>query len=173
MVNPITNLHTTIKPGLLVSGLLLVSACATRDIPNTAREINEECGFEMQAARTAIRLRDKGKTKTHLQLQLPPIDKNSLRLLIKMHEITDEVYEYTQLNETIYATYRFELCQRELLNKPLPASISIVTPKLMRCQQTFGNKSSVKSTNCILAGIESTSVKPSTAKPGAANAAND
>ncbi len=172
MPGPITSLHAIAKPGLLVSGLLLVSACATRDLPNTAKEINEECGFEMQAARTAIRLRDKGKSKTHLQSQLPPIDKNSLRLLIKMYEITDEVYEHTQLNETIYTTYRFELCQRELLHKPRPTSISTVLPKLMHCQQTFGDQTSVKSTNCVLAGIENTSVKPFASKPGATDATN-
>ena len=172
MSTPVTSLHTIIKPGILVSGLLLVSACATRDIPNTAKEINEECGFEMQAARTAIRLRDKGKSKTHLQSQLPPLDKDSSRLLVNMYDITDEVYKYTQLNETIYAIYRFELCQRELLNKPRPPSMQAVLPDLLKCQQEFRIKSSVKSTQCVLAGIENTSVKPSASKPGATDATN-
>ena len=157
---------------LLTTGYLFLSGCASRDIPSTATEITEECGFEMQAARTAIRLRDKGKTKTFLKSQLPPIDKNSLRLLLKMHEITDEVYEHTQLKETIYTTYRFELCQRELLNKPRPPSIQAVLPELLKCQQEFKQQSSVKSTNCILAGIESSSVKPSVSKPGVSDETN-
>ena len=167
-----------LKISLLFISLHLGSGCASRDIPNTATGINEECGFEMQAARTAVRLRDKGKTKAFLKSQLPPIDKNSLRLLRKMYEITDEVYEYTQLNETIYTTFRFELCQRELLNKPRPPSIQAVLPELLKCQQEYKIQSSVKSTNCILAGFEITSVKhsvstPSVSKSGVSNETND
>jgi len=182
----ILNSRRIIKTGLLVSVFLLVasflllflSGCATRDTPNTANEINEECGFEMQAARTAVRLRDKGKTKTHLQAQLPPVDKNSLRLLKKMYEITDEVYEHTQLNETTYTTYRFELCQRELLRKPMPPSIQAVLPELLKCQQEYKMQSSVKSTKCILAGIETTTVKPpvslpSVSMPGVSDVTNN
>jgi len=148
-----------LKTVCLLTLLILTTGCATRNIPDTAKEINEECAFEMQAARTAIRLRDKGKTNEDLKSKLPPLEQNSLRLLKKMYEISDEVYQYTDLNEMVYTTYRFELCQRELLGKSLPVSTQTVLPDLLACQQQYQDKSSVKSANCILAGIENRSIK--------------
>jgi len=161
------------KRFFILTFLILNTGCATRDIPNTAKEINEECAFEMQTARTAIHLRDKGKTKADLQSKLPPLDKNSSRLLKKMYEISEEVYEYTELNETVYTTYRFELCQRELLGKALPNSTQTVLPALLTCQQQYGDKSSVKSTNCILEGIAAVSKKPTVSTPGVSHETNN
>ena len=161
-----------IKTCLLFITVLLGSACATRDVPKIAKQINEECGFEMQAARTAIRLRDQGKPKSFLTKGLAPIEKDSSRLLIKMHEISEQVYAYQELNEVVYATYHFELCQRELQNKARPASLQSVLPELLKCQQTFGLQSSVESTNCILAGIERQSINQPVNKNGVTDAAN-
>jgi len=139
--------------------VLANAACSTTSsVQQTVEEVNIECSFEMQAARTAIRLRDKGKPESSLKAQLVPLDEKSSRLLIKMHEITDEVYAATGLNEVVYSTYRFELCQREFLQKPRPASIDAVLPDLLKCQDKYANKSSVNSTNCILAAIDNNSL---------------
>ncbi len=128
--------------------LLFVSACAN-DPYDSAEEINEACSFEMQAALTAIKLRDKQKPKSLLLTKLSPLDKDSSRLLVNMYQVVDEVYAYTWLNETVYSTYRFELCQRQLLYKPYPLSIEPVLPGLKHCQQQYGTTSSEQSTRCV------------------------
>lgn len=148
-----------IKTGLLLILTTLASACATKDIPDNVKEINQACSFEMQAARTAVRLRDKGKTREDLLAKLVPIDKDSSRLLIEMHEITHEVFDYPLLNDVVYSTYRFELCQRELLRKPVPASLEAVLPMLQQCQQHFGDQSSVKGTTCILDAVKNQAIQ--------------
>ena len=158
-----------VKACLIFLIVALNTACATKQTTHSAKEINEECGFEMHAARTAIRLRDKGKSKTDLLSKLPPLEKNSSRLLQEMHEITNEVYRYPDLNQVVYSTYRFELCQRQMLRKPIPASIQVVLPLLLNCQQQFGNKSSVKSTNCILAAVKDTSNREPITNTGVTN----
>jgi hypothetical protein len=137
----------------------LLGACSTTNVSQTTKEINIECGLEMQAARTAVRLRDRGKPKSSLLVQLAPITQDSSRLLIKMYEITHEVYAITELNEVVYPTYRYDLCQRELLKKPVPDSIQDVLPGLMECQNKYQLKSTPKSTRCIQMAIENSTEK--------------
>ncbi|MGD8925248.1 MAG: hypothetical protein PVG20_00270 [Thioalkalispiraceae bacterium] len=139
--------------------VMLVGACSTTNTSQTPKQINIECGLEMQAARTAVRLRDKGKPKSSLLAQLAPVTEESSRLLVEMHEITHEVYAVTELNEVIYPTYRYNLCQRELLHKPVPTSIELVLPLLLDCQRKHQDKSSQQSTRCIQMAIENSAEK--------------
>lgn len=127
-----------------------LSACSNKKPFSTAREINQECMLEMQTAVTAIRLRDRGKSKQQLAKALPPLHKNSSRLLVYMHEILDETFQYQDLNEIIYPTYRFELCTRQLTNKSHPYNITKVYPALISCQQKFGQQASPEGTACIV-----------------------
>ena len=140
-----------------LSSLLLFSACATKDPNSSAREINQECIIEMEAARTAIHLRDKGKTQQEMAATLPPLEKNSSRLLVQLHQIIEESYRYPQLNEVIYPTYRFELCVRQLTNKPYPRDIKTAFTNLMDCQQKYGMNASTKATRCVSAVFEKNS----------------
>ncbi len=133
--------------------LLFVSACAN-DPYDSPKEINEACTFEMQAAQTAIKLRNKNKSKSSLLAKLTPLEKDSSRLLVNMYQIVDEVYAHSWLNETTYPTYRFELCQRQLLYKPYPLTIEPVIPLLKDCQQQYGTISSEQATNCIVNGLD-------------------
>jgi hypothetical protein len=137
------------KHSLLLASITLFGACASEESFHTAREINEECHMEMQAARTAVRLRDKGKPKSTLQSQLPPIKPESSRLLINLHDIVTETFQYTTFNEVVYPTYRFELCLRQLQNKPYPISLAVIEQPLLHCQQQYGLQSSKQSTECI------------------------
>lgn len=134
--------------------LFLVGACATKQPYSTAAEINEECIIEMEAARTAIQLRDKGKTRDYMASTLPPLDKNSSRLLVQLHQIVDESFHYSELNEVIYPTYRFEMCVRQLTGKTYPRSIQNVHSKLMACQQQYGKQASTAATQCVTGAID-------------------
>ena len=133
--------------------LLFVSACANNPY-DSAKEINEACAFEVQAANTAIKLRDKNKPLASLLAKLAPLKKDSSRLLVNMYQVVDEVYSHPWLNETIYSTYRFELCQRQLLYKQYPLTIEPVLPMLKHCQQQYGATSSEQTTECILNGLD-------------------
>ena len=142
------------KHSLLLATIALLGACANQERFNNAKEINEECHMEMQAARTAVRLRDQGKSKSLLQDQLPPIKTDSSRLLINLHAIVTETFYYSTLNEVIYPTYRFELCLRQLQNKPYPTSLAVIEQPLLNCQQQYALQSSKQSTECIQHAID-------------------
>ena len=152
------------KHSILLTTIALLGACANQERFNSAREINEECHMEMQAARTAVRLRDQGKPKSLLQDQLPPIKAGSSRLLINLHTIVTETFHYSTLNEVVYPTYRFELCLRQLQNKPYPISLAVLEQPLLNCQQQFAMQSSKQSTECVQQAMDQLSnaqlVKP-------------
>jgi hypothetical protein len=139
---------------LLLVTVSLLGACASKERFNTAKAINEECQVEMQAARTAVRLRDKGKTKADMQAQLPPIEPDSSRLLINLYEIVTETYQFNSLNEVVYPTYRFELCMRQLQGKAYPASLALIEQPLLDCQDQYALQSSAQSTACILQAMD-------------------
>lgn len=135
------------SPALLLCTLLCLSSCATR---NDAKAINAACTLEMEAARTAVLLRDEGKTKTAMLQTLPPLTPTSSRLLQQLHAIVAEVYTQPGLNEVIYPTYRFQYCIRQLQHQPVPQSLAEIQPRLLSCQQTYGTLASPESTTCIL-----------------------
>ena len=146
---------------LLLGSLLFFAACATKDPNSSAKEINQECIIEMEAARTAIHLRDKGKTQQEMAATLPPLDKNSSRLLVQLHQIIEESYRYPGLNEVIYPTYRFELCVRQLTNKPYPRDIKTAFTSLMDCQQRYGMNASTAATQCVTSALDQTNLPAS------------
>jgi len=133
---------------------LFFTGCAEKKPFTTANQINEECTLEMEAARTAVLLRNDGMSRENLSRTLPPLNNNSSRLLFFMHEIVEEVYKYKELNEVIYPTYRFELCSRQLTNKSYPYTITQIYPTLLACQNKFGKKASIDATNCVLSGFQ-------------------
>ena len=90
--------------------------------------------MEKEAARTAVRLRNKGIASSQLRDKLAPLDKNSSRLLLNMHQIVDETYRHKWLNETVYSQYRQELCLRQLQHRYYPLTIEAVLKSLQSCQ---------------------------------------
>lgn len=152
----------TKKPSTLVLIVVLLTGCARAERFNTAQEINDECRLEMQAASTAVHLRDKGKPKSFLLEALPPVNEQSSRLLINMHAIVAEVYQYKTLNEMIYPTYRHAICLRALQHKPIPPTLTAIETDLLICQQQFGLESNEHSTRCVSSVID----KYSNEQPG-------
>ena len=147
------------KHSILLATIALLGACAGQERFNSAREINEECQIEMQAARTAVRLRDQGKPKSLLQDQLPPIKEDSTRLLINLHAIVTETFHYSMLNQVVYPTYRYELCLRQLQNKPYPNALADIEQPLLHCQHQFALQSSKQSTECIQQAMDLSSTQ--------------
>ena len=129
---------------------MLLGCAQQEQRPRSANDINEACGLEMQAARTAIRLREKNKPKTQLKQQLAPLTADSSRLLFNMHQILDEVYAHPQLNAVIYPVYRFQLCTQQLQNKLLAHNIDRNLTGLLACRAQYNTTSSNESTQCVL-----------------------
>lgn len=134
-----------ILPGVM----LVLFSCSTNDHFVTSREINKQCTLEKQAALTAIRLRNRGKSRQELAGTLPALDKDSSRLLVYLHEIVQESYQYPALNEITYPAYRFELCARQLAGKPYPVNVAHIYPALLSCQHEFGDSVSPAAEACI------------------------
>lgn len=131
---------------LLAAGLLAVGGCASGP---TRHEIRRECRLEMDAARTAIQLRNQGKDKMAMLRTLPPLHKNSTRLLHQMYQIVDETYDAPALNEIVFGIYRYELCARQLRRQPVPANISTVYPRLKSCQARFNKQVTKQAVHCV------------------------
>ena len=132
---------------MLALCLILLSACASK--PRLSKQYNYQCTMEMNAAMTAIHLRDQGKTKPELLQELGPLNKNSNRLHRILFSIVDEIYQFPDLNEVIYPTYRFELCAKQLTKQNYENDYAFVHHKLLMCQNKFGEKASALGTTCI------------------------
>lgn len=153
------------KPGytrlmIINNGLVLLTivvclgACASQSSPS-ARAINKQCTLEMETARTAIHLRDKGRDKDSMMQTLPPLKSDSTRLLQQMHVIVQETFAFPSLNDVVYPTYRFEYCVRQMQHKPVPTNLQAVAAQLLACQAQFGSQPSKPATECILASFPS------------------
>lgn len=105
----------------------------------------------MDAARTAIQLRDKGKDKMTMLRTLPPLRAHSTRLLHQMYQIVDETYACPRLNDIVYGIYRYEICTRQLQHAPVPGSISSVYAQLQNCQSRYHRQVSSQAVACVRA----------------------
>lgn len=141
---------------LIAVAALTLSACA-HYTQNSLHAIQEQCRLEMAAARTAVQLRDQGKTKQAMLQSLPPLHAESTRLLRQLYQIVDETYAYPDLNDVVYAMYRFEHCARQLQNQPLPEQLGKVMPQLQACQAHFGRDVSKQAVTCVRAVFPSRS----------------
>jgi hypothetical protein len=126
--------------------VFLLSACAHRP---TAHAIKSQCRLEMQAARTAVQLREQGKTKQAMLQSLPPLHPDSTRLLRQMYQIVEETYAYPSLNDIVYGVYRFEACARQLQLQLTPPPLQTVAPQLLACQNRFGRQVSKAAVTCV------------------------
>ena len=136
----------------LPGACLLFAACARAPF-STAQEINEECRLEMEAARTAVQLREQGKPQVQLAAMLPVLQADSSRLLWQMHVILEESFAYPEFNTVTYSTYRFQHCMLDLQHKPVPRHMREVRAGLLACQAEHGDKASVAGTQCIIAAF--------------------
>ena len=133
---------------IIAISVLSLSGCAERQhVSNNA--IRQHCRLEMEAARTAIRLRDQGKSKQEMLQTLPPLHPDSTRLLQQMYHIVDEVYAFAGLNETVYATYRFDYCAHQLQRQAVPEKFQDVFPQLQACQAQFGMQVTKPAMACV------------------------
>lgn len=129
--------------GLIPLGL---AACATGP---TQHAIHAECRLEMDAARTAIQLRNKGKDKRTMLQTLPPLQHDSTRLLHQMYQVVDEAYTFTDLNDVIYGIYRYEYCARQLRHQRVPSKFETVYPQLRTCQAHFDRHATKQTVTCV------------------------
>lgn len=133
---------------LTAMALLNLTACA---IGPTHHEIYNECRLEMDAARTAVQLRDKGKDKMTMLHTLPPLHQDSTRLLRQMYQIVDDIYEFRDLNDVVYGIYRYEYCAQQLRHQVMPPNLAAVHPQLQACQARFGRQVSKAAVDCVRA----------------------
>jgi hypothetical protein len=131
----------------VIVAALVLAACAERS-QQTDHAIQEQCRLELEAARTALQLRDEGKTKQAMLQTLPPLTPTSTRLLQQLYQIVDEVYAYPDLNQIVYGTYRFEYCAHQQRHQPVP-SLQDSVAQLQVCQGQFGMSVSKQAVDCV------------------------
>lgn len=132
---------------IVIAATLVLGACAEHS-PTSNHDIQQQCRLELEAARTAIELRDAGKSRQAMMQTLPPLTPTSTRLLQQLYHIVDEVYAYPDLNQIIYGTYRFEYCAQQLRHQPVP-SLQDSVEQLQACQLQFGMTVSKQAVDCV------------------------
>jgi len=143
-----------------------LAACAS-DPGHDPQAIHEQCRLEMNAARTAVHLREQGKSRQAMQQTLPPLSDDSSRLLRQMYAIVDETYRYPRINDVVYGIYRYDLCARQLQHRPVPA-LEKIYQNLLACQARFGRQASHAAISCVRHSYPDYS--PAAAKTGGAGA---
>jgi hypothetical protein len=138
------------KINFLIFFAVVLAACA-KQTQHSERSIQQDCRLELEAARTAVQLRDEGKSKQAMMQSLPPLTPNSTRLLQQMYHIVYEVYAFPNLNEIVYGAYRYDYCAHQLRQQPVPAQIQDIMPKLLACQTQFGMAVSKQAVDCVRA----------------------
>jgi hypothetical protein len=139
------------KRALVVVAALALNACAHR--PSSTHAIQQQCRLEMEAARTAIHLRDEGKSKQDMLQTLPSLQPDSTRLLRQMYHIVDETYAAPGLNDIVYGIYRFEYCARQLQYQSAPLQFKTIVTQLQACQAQYGRQASQQAISCIRAAF--------------------
>lgn len=155
-----TEQPTGFKAVLVLLTWLLLSSCASHPGALSAREMNAECAIELQAARTAMNLRNKHKPAEFLTSQLPPNDTQATAAVKNLHEIVHEVYDNPTLTTDNYAIYRFETCLRRYRNKPRPQSVSPLISGMQTCQQQYQQKDPARYTHCIIKVMDKHTIWP-------------
>lgn len=128
--------------------VLALNACA-QGTEVDQKTIQRTCRLDLEAARTAMQLRNQGKSKAEMLQTLPPLTQSSNRLVQQLYHIVDEVYTYPTLNQVVYPTYRFEYCTRQLQHLPVPAQFRQIAPQLLDCQTKFGTTVSTQAVDCV------------------------
>lgn len=157
-MKPVNLLSVMIRHVLIVMVLFALAGCTSGP---TRHEIHHECRLEMDAARTAVQLRNKGKDKMTMLRTLPPLQQDSSRLLQQMYQIVDETYAVPGLDDLVFGIYRYEVCARQLRHLPVPTDINTVHSQLLSCQTRFHRHASKKLVNCVRAIFPSTAEKTS------------
>ena len=110
-----------------------------------------QCRNELQAAASAPQLRDTGKSKRDLAAILPPRESNNKMAKI-MWSVLDDIYESPQISAGTYFTYRSEMCIRRNFGEKNPASLKIIEPLLLSCQEKYEPKTD-EHINCVRKSI--------------------
>jgi len=142
--------HSMMKSKTLpvIAAVTILSACAHGP---SNRAIKSQCRLEMEAARTAVQMRMKGKSKQAMLQTLPPLHPDSTRLLRQMYQFVEDAYSVSDLNEVVYGIYRLQFCVRQLQHKPVPQQIQDVSSQLLSCQTQFGRQVSKQAIACVRA----------------------
>lgn len=136
-----------LRPAFLFLILCGLGACAT-DADNVTETVHTQCRLELDAARTAVHLRDRGKSKQDMLHSLPPLHTDSTRLLHQLYAIVDETYTFPKLNDVVFGIYHYDNCTRQLRVQAMPALESIY-PKLLACQARFGRQVDKQAVSCV------------------------
>jgi hypothetical protein len=104
----------------------------------------------MNAALTAVELRDSGKPRQTLEAHLPPRNLASLSPTASMmYSIIEDVYEVPEIQQFPFFFYRAETCYRRNSGEPTPPSFKSASVSVLACQRKHGGNSSYALMTCI------------------------
>ncbi|MBI3561582.1 MAG: hypothetical protein HY080_07705 [Gammaproteobacteria bacterium] len=107
-----------------------------------------------EAAVAAVKFRDAGKPKEFLTNALPPKGSPMSRMGREMHQIADDIYEFTKVKGLTYFAYTHNRFIQELKGKPAPSRFNQVASEVLACQDKFPETDQQKLIQCVTTAVE-------------------
>lgn len=118
---------------------IAIGACATTVKPTNNVKIGKKLalichGLVFKSAASAWQSKKDDVPKEKLSKATKESWKNKNEPFKSMSEIPDEIYDFSSINQSIYSTYKAELCFRRITNQNLiNDDFSVNHPKLIKC----------------------------------------
>ena len=121
---------------------------------------NALCADQTKSALLAWHYRKQGRTKEEVIGLVPEAPKAlSLRVASAMRENVEDAYEYPELSQYTYYSFRSEVCMRETLGAVRMPRLATVYPRIAECQKLHGGEKSAPLFKCVQSIVRSAEPK--------------
>jgi hypothetical protein len=118
------------------------------------------CADQTKSALLAWHYRKQGRTKEEVLGLLPEVPKAlSLHTATAMRENVEDAYEFSDLSQYTYYSFRSEVCMRETLSAVRMPRLATVYPRILECQKVHSAEKSASLFNCVQSVVRSTEPK--------------
>lgn len=111
---------------------------------------NSLCADQAKSALLAWHYKKQGRTKEEVLALIPESPKAfQLRLTSAMRENVEDAFEYPDLSQYTYYSFRSEVCMRETLGAVRMPRIATVYARIAECQASHGQEKSAPLARCV------------------------
>ena len=111
---------------------------------------NVLCTDQAKSVLVAVNLRNKGHKIQDVLALIPTAPKAlSLRVVSAMHENVEDVFQFSEVSQYAYYSFRSEVCMRETLGAVRIPRFVTMRSKVLECQKQHGMDKSSGLFKCI------------------------
>ena len=121
---------------------------------------NSLCADQAKSALLAWHYKSQGRSKEDVIALIPEAPKALLlRVVSAMRENVEDAYQYSELSQYAYYSFRSEVCMREVLGAVRMPRMATVYPRIVECQKAHGIEKSASLFKCVQAVVRSVELK--------------